>query len=52
MGSRSGSKRGISITTYIGSLKRIRTEEKIGNITVIKTEYKQQRQKMRRKRGK
>lgn len=51
MGSRSGSKRGISITTYVGNLKRIRTEKKVGDVTVIKTEYRQQRQKQRRKRS-
>ena len=44
MGSRSGKKREISIITYVGSLKRIRTEETVGNITVIRTEYKQQKQ--------
>ena len=48
MGSRSGKKHEISITTYVGSLKRIRT---VGNITVIRTEYKQQRQKQRRKKS-
>ena len=41
MGSRSGKKHEISIITYVGSLKRIRTEETVGNITVIRTEYKQ-----------
>ena len=41
----------ISIITYVGSLKRIRTEETVGNITVIRTEYKQQRQKQRRKKS-
>lgn len=49
MGSRSGKKHEISIITYVGSLKRIRTEETVGNITVIRTEYKQQKQKKRRK---
>lgn len=51
MGGRSGKKREISITTYVGSLKRIRIEETVGNITVIRTEYKQQRQKQRRKKS-
>ena len=52
MGGRSGEKRGINITTYVGSLKRIRTEEKVGNVTIIKTEYRQQKQKQRKKRSK
>lgn len=52
MGGRSGEKRGISITTYVGNLKRIRTEEKVGNVTIIKTEYRQQKQKQRRKKSK
>ena len=52
MGGRSGEKRGISITTYVGSLKRIRTEEKVGNVTIIKTEYRQQKQKKKKKRNK
>lgn len=51
MGSRSGKKHEISLITYVGSLKRIRTEETVGNITVIRTEYKQQRQKQRRKKS-
>lgn len=51
MGGRSGTKHEISITTYVGNLKRIRTEETVGNITVIRTEYKQQRQKLRRKKS-
>ena len=41
----------ISIITYVGSLKRIRTEETVGNITVIRTEYKQQKQKRCRKKS-
>lgn len=50
MGSRSGKKHEISITTYVGSLKRIRTEETVGNITVIRTEYKQQKQRRKKSR--
>lgn len=45
MGSRSGKRKDITVTTYMNSLKRTRVEEKVGDITVTRVEYRQQKQK-------
>ena len=52
MGSRSGSKHRLITSAYIPEAFKIRTEEKRGNITIIKTEYRQRKQKKRVSRGK
>ena len=47
MGSRSGEKNRLVTSVYIPEAVKVRTEEKRGNITVIKTEYRQRKQKKR-----
>lgn len=43
MGSRSGTKHRLITSAYIPEAVKIRTEEKRGNITIIKTEYRQRK---------
>lgn len=52
MGSRSGTKHRLITSAYIPEAVKIRTEEKRGNIMIIKTEYRQRKQKKRVSRGK
>lgn len=52
MGSRSGTKHRLITSAYIPEAVKIRMEEKRGNITIIKTEYRQRKQKKRVSRGK
>ncbi len=50
MGSRSGKKKDLTVTTFVNGLKRTRVEEKVGNITISRIEYKQQKQKKTKQR--
>lgn len=52
MGSRSGTKHRLITSVYIPESVKVRTEEKRGNITIIKAEYQQRKQKKRVNRGK
>lgn len=47
MGSRSGRKHRLITSAYIPEAVKVRTEDKRGNIVVIKTEYKQRKQRKR-----
>lgn len=52
MGSRSGRKNRLITSAYIPEAVKVRTEDKRGNIVVIKTEYKQRKQRKRVYKGK
>lgn len=52
MGSRSGTRHRLITSAYIPESVKVRTEEKRGNITIIKTEYRQRKQRKRVDRGK
>lgn len=50
MGSRSGKKKyDLTITSYVNRLSRKRVEEKVGDVTVLKTEYTQGEQVAKKK---